>query len=272
MRITLFIVAAALLGTASPASAQIAPPPKPIVTSIDRVPMVELYDGGGGLPYLGSTTSYNAGDWENALRLYANGPDGVPLGDDAVYLQQVAQIDAIADKAIKRATGHGWRGKLRRARAAHHGHGPKNLAIVFDVDETLLSNITAIEADNFTFGPASQAEATNEIGLAIPSSLALFNDAKARGLTVFLITGRRENARAHTTSNLTREGFTGYKQLVLKPDASTDSTVVYKSGARSAIEQQGYKIIANVGDQYSDLAGGHAASAFKLANPFYFLP
>src|SRR4051812_36100594 len=139
MRITLFIVAAVLL-TASPAAAQIAPPPKPIVTSIDHVPMVELYDGGGGLPYLGSGTSYNAGDWENALRAYANGPDNVPLGDDSVYLQQVGQIDAIADKTIKRATGHGWRGKLRRARASHHGHGPKNLAIVFDVDETLLSN------------------------------------------------------------------------------------------------------------------------------------
>jgi putative acid phosphatase of HAD superfamily subfamily IIIB len=276
MRITLFIVAAVLLGTASPAAAQNAPAPKPIVTSIDRVPMVELYDGGGGLPYLGSSTSYNAGDWENALRAYANGPDGIPLGDDSVYLQQVAQIDAIADKAIKKATPHGWRAKLRKARAAKHGHGhghgPKNYAIVFDVDETLLSNITAIEADNFTFGPASQAEATNEIGKAIPSSLQLFNDAKARGLTIFLITGRRENSRAHTESNLQREGFSGYKQLVLKPDASTDSTVVYKSGARAAIEKQGYKIVANVGDQYSDLAGGHAASAFKLANPFYFLP
>jgi phosphoglycolate phosphatase-like HAD superfamily hydrolase len=272
MRITLFLVAAALLWTASPAAAQIAPPPKPIVTSIDRVPMVELYDGGGGLPYLGSSTSYNAGDWENALRAYANGPDSVPLGDDSVYMQQVAQIDAIADKAIKRSTPHGWRAKLRHARAARHGHGPKNLAIVFDVDETLLSNITAIEADNFTFGPNSQAEATNEIGKAIPSSLQLFNDAKARGLTVFLITGRRENTRTHTESNLQREGFTGYKQLVLKPDASTASTVVYKSGARAAIEQQGYKIVANVGDQYSDLAGGHAAVAFKLANPFYFLP
>jgi hypothetical protein len=281
---TLFIVAAVLLGTASPAAAQIAPPPKPIVTSIDHVPMVELYDGGGGLPYLGSSTSYNAGDWENALRAYANGPDNVPLGDDSPYLKQVAQIDAIADKAIKKSTPRGWRAKLRRARAAGHGHGhghghgrghghgPKNYAIVFDVDETLLSNITAIEADNFTFGTASQAEATNEVGLAIPSSLQLFNDAKARGLTIFLITGRRENSRAHTESNLAREGFTGYTQLVLKPDASTDSTVVYKSDARAAIERQGYKIIANVGDQYSDLAGGHAASAFKLANPFYFLP
>ena len=70
MRTTLFIVAAVLLGTATPAAAQNAPAPKPIVTSIDRVPMVELYDGGGGLPYLGSSTSYNAGAWENTLRTY----------------------------------------------------------------------------------------------------------------------------------------------------------------------------------------------------------
>jgi len=267
MRITLFIVAAVLL-TASPAAAQIAPPPKPIVTSIDHVPMVELYDGGGGLPYLGSDTSYNAGDWENALRVYADGKDGKP----PVYPQQLAQIDAIADQVIKRSTGHGWRAKLRHARAAHHGHGPRNLAVVLDVDETSLSNLSAIEADNFTFGTNSQNEATNEIGKAIPSTLALYNDAKSRGIAIFFITGRRENTRAHTESNLQREGFTGYTQLVLKPDASTDSTVVYKSNARAAIEQQGYRIIANVGDQYSDLAGGHGAFAFELANPFYFLP
>src|SRR3954447_19489386 len=108
MRITLFIVAAVLL-TAPPAAAQTAPPPTPIVTSIDHVPMVELYDGGGGLPYLGSDASYNAGDWENALRVYADGKDGKP----PVYPQQLAQIDAIADQAIKRSTGHGWRAPRR---------------------------------------------------------------------------------------------------------------------------------------------------------------
>jgi HAD superfamily, subfamily IIIB (Acid phosphatase) len=63
------------------------------------------------------------------------------------------------------------------------------------------------------------------------------------------------------------------RQLHLrKPDASTQTTVAYKSGARTTIEQQGYRIIANVGDQYSDLAGGHEDKAFKLPNPFYFLP
>ena len=151
-------------------------------------------------------------------------------------------------------------------------HHKRKLAIVFDIDETTLSNYTAIEADNFTFGTNSQNEAQNQIGEAIDPSLALFNLAKKKGYTIFLITGRRENVRTPTAENLAREGYSGYKQLILKPQDSTASTVDYKSGAREAIEDQGYKIVANVGDQYSDLAGGHAKVVFKLPNPFYFLP
>jgi predicted secreted acid phosphatase len=277
--IILLATGAALVAPAS-ASAQLAPASDPILTKLDRTPMVELWDGGGGLPYLGSSTSYNAGDWENTLRAYH---------DNGTYVSQLGKVDAVAAQWLRRAKkvknkfhfkakqfGH----SARRAMFAikhhgkHHGgkHRGKKAAIVFDVDETLLSNYTAINADNFTFGPQSQAEATNEIGTAIAPSRDLFNLAKQKGIKVFLITGRRENTRAHTTSNLTREGFTGYKELILKPDASTDSTVVYKSNARKGIEDQGYRIVANVGDQYSDLAGGHSGVAFKLPNPFYFLP
>jgi hypothetical protein len=284
--ISLLAFAGALI-FASPAAAQLAPPPKVILTSIDHVPMFELYDGGGGLPYLGSSTSYNAGDWENTLRVYANHGNLA----DSVYFHQVAQVDAVAEHQVDHSAHLAKVAKAkaaRQARRAHHRHGHNNrghghnnrghghnqrkLAIVFDVDETLLSNYSAIDADNFTFGTNSQAEATNEIGKAITPSLDLFNDAKAHGITVFLITGRGEASRAHTESNLQREGYNAWKQLYLKPVGSTLSTVAYKSGAREDIEHQGYKIVANVGDQYSDLAGGHSQVAYKLPNPFYFLP
>lgn len=280
--ISLLAFAGALI-FASPAAAQLAPPPKVILTSIDHVPMFELYDGGGGLPYLGSSTSYNAGDWENSLRAYANNGNLAT----SVYFHQVAQVDAVAQHQIDHSAHLAKVAKAKAARKANHGHGrhggrghghgnqghhAKKLAIVFDVDETLLSNYTAIDADNFTFGPNSQAEATNEIGQAITPSRDVFNDAKAHGITVFLITGRGEASRAHTESNLRREGFDGWKQLYLKPAGSTLTTVAYKSGAREDIEHQGYKIVANLGDQYSDLAGGHSQVTYKLPNPFYFLP
>jgi hypothetical protein len=270
-----FATAAIAVAPAAAASAQTGstiPEPGPILTKIGHTPMVELWDGGGGLPYLGSSTSYNAGDWENALRAYVT---------SKVYVKQIAKVDAVAERWIGRA----GRGRFKLERRRGHSRGVKVVrssrkdhssrrkpAIVFDVDETALSNYSAIDADNFTFGPNSQAEAVDEIGKALEPTLALYELAQKRGIATFFITGRRENTRLHTDSNLRREGFTDYTELVLKPDASTTTTVDYKAGARKAIEDKGYRILASVGDQYSDLAGGHEAVAFKLPNPFYFLP
>jgi predicted secreted acid phosphatase len=49
-------------------------------------------------------------------------------------------------------------------------------------------------------------------------------------------------------------------------------TIQYKSGTRAYIESQGYDIVANFGDQFSDLEGGHADKTFKMPNPNYYLP
>ena len=49
-------------------------------------------------------------------------------------------------------------------------------------------------------------------------------------------------------------------------------TIQYKSGTRAYIESQGYDIVADFGDQFSDLPGGHADKTFKMPNPNYYLP
>jgi predicted secreted acid phosphatase len=285
---TLTLLAAVALAVAPAAASaqstgQTIPEPGPILTKLGKTPMVELWDGGGGLPYLGATASYNAGDWENALRKYH---------DDKVYDRQIAKVDAVAERWISRAgksrhftlkrRSHGRGVKIVHASHKAHGHGRGNRkpAIVFDVDETALSNYEAIDADNFTFGTNSRNETTTEIGKRIQPTYELFQLAKQKGIATFFITGRRNEGDnfAHTEHNLQREGFTGYRKLILRDPvssgtpAATGTTVDYKSGARAGIEQQGYRIVASVGDQYSDLAGGHEAVAFKLPNPFYFLP
>ena len=281
-RLTLILTTAALAVAPATASAQSTgqtiPVPDPILTKLGKTPMVELWDGGGGLPYLGATAPYNAGDWEGALRTYH---------DSGVYERQIAKVDAVAAQWLRRAGSFKkfhfkakWRHRSARRALIAMGHGDrhrhhgkrKKLAIVFDIDETTLSNYTAIEADNFTFGTNSQNEAQNQVGEAIDPSLALFNLAKKKGYAIFLITGRRESVRTPTAQNLAREGYSGYRELVLRPEDDHGTTVDYKAGARDAIEDQGYKIVANVGDQYSDLAGGHSQVVFKLPNPFYFLP
>jgi len=50
------------------------------------------------------------------------------------------------------------------------------------------------------------------------------------------------------------------------------ATIPYKSGTRAYIESQGYDIVADFGDQFSDLLGGYADKTFKMPNPNYYLP
>jgi predicted secreted acid phosphatase len=49
-------------------------------------------------------------------------------------------------------------------------------------------------------------------------------------------------------------------------------TIQYKSGTRAYIESNGYDIVADIGDQFSDLEGGFADKTFKMPNPNYYLP
>src|SRR4051812_37543638 len=142
-RFTLTLLASAALAVApAAASAQTTgqkiPEPGPILTKLGHTPMVELWDGGGGLPYLGATASYNAGDWESALREYHK----------QEYGRQIAKVDAVAEQWLRRSGKprrfklthrQGMRG-VKIVRAARHGHGQshgrgnRQPALVLDVD------------------------------------------------------------------------------------------------------------------------------------------
>ena len=57
--------------------------------------------------------------------------------------------------------------------------------------------------------------------------------------------------------------------------AAKCTTIEYKSQTRAHVESAsggGYHIVANFGDQFSDLIGGHADQSIKLPNPGYYLP
>jgi len=157
-------------------------------------------------------------------------------------------------------------------------------AIVLDIDETSLSNWQNIKANNFGFvkgGPCSE-ESSLACGFdewilkasapAIPPTLEFFNSVIVKNVAVFFITGRRDSQRQATLWNLDRAGFQGWARLITRSDDDHNETIVpYKSGERKKIENEGYTIIANVGDQQSDLDGGSAECTFKIPNPFYFI-
>jgi len=49
--------------------------------------------------------------------------------------------------------------------------------------------------------------------------------------------------------------------------------VAFKSEKRSEMEKDGYRIVGNSGDQWSDLLGSSLSlRSFKLPNPMYYIP
>jgi acid phosphatase len=48
--------------------------------------------------------------------------------------------------------------------------------------------------------------------------------------------------------------------------------VEFKAAERRKLAEQGWVIAVNVGDQASDLDGGHAERTYRLPNPFYLVP
>ncbi len=108
---------------------------------------------------------------------------------------------------------------------------------------------------------------------AVAAQAQAWLKSRAQSVAVFFITGRPESQQAATERNLGTAGYAGYARLFMVPDgAHFASAADFKAPIRAGIERQGYTIIANVGDQPSDLEGGHAERAFLLPNPFYRVP
>lgn len=147
------------------------------------------------------------------------------------------------------------------------------LAVVFDLDETLLSNWPHMREMDFGYQPAAwSAWVKDAKAPAIEPVREVYRAARRLGLEVFFITGRRERDRAGTEKNLRAIGCGDFAALVCLADDSKEATGKYKTAARARIEAEGRIIIANLGDQQSDLVGGHAERTFKLPNPFYLMP
>lgn len=155
-----------------------------------------------------------------------------------------------------------------------HSKTPKRLALVLDIDETSLSNYPLMEQHHFC-APLDlfDKEHLKANEPALTSTLELYKDALKHHINVFFITGRTNVFKNATEKNLKRKGFAEWKAVYYKPRAyAKDSAIPFKSEIRAKIEQQGYVIVASIGDQASDLEGGHAMKTFKLPNPYYYIP
>jgi predicted secreted acid phosphatase len=223
------------------------------------------------------------------IRNYYGDPNGTgTFGTDSNYAKE-AQSAA--------ADGAHW-----LASQAHHAQHGKLQAIVLDVDDTTLATWNYELASNWAYNPTTNGEyVTDQKFPAVPGMVDLVQKAAQEGYAVFFLTGRPASQEQPTLGNLTSDGVgvdAGYPEPTtlkdgedglftkpavadypsyLKSECSSDpngscTTIHYKSATREHIESLGYDIVANFGDQFSDLKGGYADKTFKLPNPNYYLP
>jgi acid phosphatase len=172
-------------------------------------------------------------------------------------------LDAEANRAIE----------FLKTRTAHHRANQK-LALVLDIDETALSNWAEVDAANFEYNRDEfNAWIESAQAPAIAGTLRLYEEARRLNLAVFFLTGRPESQRASTDANLRLRGFNGWEKLIMRSPAQKGTTALeYKSSERKKIIAAGYRIILNVGDQWSDLRGQpQAEHSVKYPNPFYLV-
>ena len=153
----------------------------------------------------------------------------------------------------------------------------EKLAVVFDIDETSLSNLEYEYKYDFGYSYETWIEWVKEAkATPIKPTLELYKYVKSLNIKTFFITGRNqlnENLNEDPTIiNLKKAGYYLWEKVYFKPTNVKISTIEYKTACRKDIESKGYKIILNIGDQYSDLEGGYSETVFKLPNPMYYIP
>jgi acid phosphatase len=175
------------------------------------------------------------------------------------------KYEADIQSVIDRATVH------VKNRAAS---GEQNLAIVLDIDETSLTDWDYILAYDFGWDKKSFSDWIERANAKpIQPTLQFYCFAKKLGIKVFFITGRTQDFEQATVKNLNAAGYENFDGVFLKPVTDHSPSVsTFKTSTRRRLSDQGLKIIANIGDQDSDLKGGFAECAFKLPDPFYYSP
>jgi hypothetical protein len=200
-----------------------------------------------------------------------------------------AEAAGVADDGARWLTT-GWRGTSSDKKA-----------IVLDVDDTTLVTWNYELCSNWAFDPGTNGQFVLDQRVpAVPGMVAMVQRAHSEGYAIFYLTGRGQAQEAATLGNLTHDGigvdagypdpttlsngedglFTkpavgNYPAYLNKPEFCATAiannascpTIQYKSGVRAHIEDLGYEIVGNFGDQFSDLKGGFADKTCTMPNP-----
>jgi len=148
-----------------------------------------------------------------------------------------------------------------------------NAAVVFDIDDTVLSSYCDEKSISFGYIPEFAHEWVMRADApAIAQSKKLYDYLVKHGFHVIFLTGRKLDEYDATLKNLREQGFSTFDKLIVRSPAEEQlSAQEYKTAHRSQLTKEGYHIVGSVGDQWSDLEGGNVGYKVKLPNYRYLL-
>ncbi|WP_407839668.1 HAD family acid phosphatase [Streptomyces sp. DSM 116496] len=173
----------------------------------------------------------------SAVTASAPGGNAAILGIDYATWQR--DVSAVIDAARP--------GIEQRIAASPAGEKP---AIVLDIDNS------SLETDFHWFWTFPTP--------AIAQVRELTRYANDRGVAIFFVTARPGIVYSLTERNLKAVGYPVSGLYVRDLPALFGEVSAYKTAKRAEIEARGYTIIANIGNNQSDLVGGHAERTVKL--------
>lgn len=169
------------------------------------------------------------------------------------YLEQVTYQ---ANQAKKYITS-----RLKKAKCS------EKPAIVLSLDDTILNEYDHNLETDFSQVQAPLNEWKKKAQIPpLKPIVNLYNFAKKNNLTIFIITIRKVDLKDSTVKNLNLIGLKDWKEIYFAPSDNYSNAQDYKTQIRKKITDDGFTIIANIGDQDSDLMGGFSEKTYKLPN------
>ncbi|MBK5259340.1 MAG: 5'-nucleotidase, lipoprotein e(P4) family [Thermoanaerobaculia bacterium] len=182
---------------------------------------------------------------------------GLALVNASLWVQLASEYDASAIQTYNAAR--------RAVDASVVAGGEKPLAVILDVDETVVDN-TAFEGrmvrKGITYDKTDWQQWVSESrAKAIPGAAEFLAHARARGVTPFFITNRDVSEEPATRKNLETLGYplgTAEDTLLTKGEREEWNTSD-KSGRREWVASR-YRVAAVLGDDLNDFIDAHSAS------------
>ncbi len=146
-------------------------------------------------------------------------------------------------------------------------------AVVFDIDETALSNYDQTKSIGFGYINKMWIQYILEgKAPAIKETKRFYDYLVSRKIRVIFLTGRMKEFYDATKRNLIDQGYSKFDTLIVRNDNERKIPAAeFKTEKREQLVKNGYDIIACIGDQWSDLVGGNTGYKIKLPNYLYLI-